>query len=102
MRINCPLCGDRPLEEFVYRGDATVTRPLRMQCWRSGPTMSICVIIPKGPTASIGAMPWDAAAGWWWTGIRSPMRSAGSGKPARPGAAGHEQTAIPYRPGPPD
>ena len=27
MRINCPLCGDRPLEEFVYRGDATVTRP---------------------------------------------------------------------------
>jgi sarcosine oxidase subunit delta len=27
MRIPCPLCGDRPLEEFVYRGDATVTRP---------------------------------------------------------------------------
>ncbi|WP_136660669.1 sarcosine oxidase subunit delta [Nitratireductor sp. XY-223] len=27
MRIPCPLCGARPLEEFVYRGDATVTRP---------------------------------------------------------------------------
>ncbi|MEX0302966.1 MAG: sarcosine oxidase subunit delta [Leisingera sp.] len=27
MRIPCPLCGDRPLEEFTYRGDATVTRP---------------------------------------------------------------------------
>ena len=27
MRITCPWCGDRPLEEFSYRGDATVTRP---------------------------------------------------------------------------
>lgn len=27
MRISCPLCGERPLEEFVYRGDATVSRP---------------------------------------------------------------------------
>ena len=27
MRISCPLCGERPLDEFVYRGDATVTRP---------------------------------------------------------------------------
>lgn len=27
MRITCPLCGDRPLEEFVYRGDATQPRP---------------------------------------------------------------------------
>lgn len=27
MRISCPLCGERPLEEFVYRGDATVKRP---------------------------------------------------------------------------
>jgi sarcosine oxidase subunit delta len=27
MRINCPYCGERALEEFTYRGDATVTRP---------------------------------------------------------------------------
>ena len=27
MRIKCPVCGERPLEEFTYRGDATVTRP---------------------------------------------------------------------------
>lgn len=27
MRITCPLCGVRPLEEFVYRGDATKSRP---------------------------------------------------------------------------
>ena len=27
MRIHCPLCGSRPLEEFVYRGDATAARP---------------------------------------------------------------------------
>lgn len=27
MRIICPLCGARPLEEFAYRGDATVCRP---------------------------------------------------------------------------
>jgi sarcosine oxidase subunit delta len=28
MRINCPLCGERGVEEFTYHGDATVTRPL--------------------------------------------------------------------------
>ncbi|MEW2915146.1 sarcosine oxidase subunit delta [Leisingera sp. JC11] len=36
MRIPCPLCGDRPLEEFVYRGDATLTRPAAdapMEAW---------------------------------------------------------------------
>ena len=28
MRITCPYCGTRGLEEFTYRGDATVKRPL--------------------------------------------------------------------------
>jgi methylglutamate dehydrogenase subunit B len=27
MRINCPHCGERSLDEFAYHGDATVTRP---------------------------------------------------------------------------
>ncbi len=27
MRINCPYCGERSLDEFVYYGDATVVRP---------------------------------------------------------------------------
>jgi sarcosine oxidase subunit delta len=27
MRIKGPYCGERALEEFTYRGDATVTRP---------------------------------------------------------------------------
>jgi heterotetrameric sarcosine oxidase delta subunit len=27
MRINCPFCGERALEEFSYLGDASVTRP---------------------------------------------------------------------------
>ena len=27
MRITCPYCGERPSEEFTYRGDATVKRP---------------------------------------------------------------------------
>jgi len=27
MRIPCPLCGERDQGEFVYRGDATLTRP---------------------------------------------------------------------------
>ncbi|GAN86477.1 sarcosine oxidase subunit delta [Komagataeibacter intermedius] len=27
MRLNCPCCGPRGLEEFTYRGDATVHRP---------------------------------------------------------------------------
>ena len=27
MRIKCPVCGDRPLEEYSYRGDAAVKRP---------------------------------------------------------------------------
>jgi sarcosine oxidase subunit delta len=27
MRINCPHCGTRGLEEFLYHGDASVKRP---------------------------------------------------------------------------
>jgi methylglutamate dehydrogenase subunit B len=27
MRINCPYCGERGLDEFAYHGDASVTRP---------------------------------------------------------------------------
>jgi sarcosine oxidase subunit delta len=27
MRIPCPHCGPRGLEEFIYHGDATVQRP---------------------------------------------------------------------------
>ena len=27
MRIDCPFCGERGLEEFTYRGDATRVRP---------------------------------------------------------------------------
>jgi methylglutamate dehydrogenase subunit B len=27
MRINCPCCGERSLDEYVYHGDAEVTRP---------------------------------------------------------------------------
>ncbi len=31
MRISCPYCGERALEEFTYRGDATVTRPTSLE-----------------------------------------------------------------------
>ena len=27
MLINCPHCGTRPVEEFTFNGDASVTRP---------------------------------------------------------------------------
>ncbi|MFA5902157.1 MAG: sarcosine oxidase subunit delta [Hyphomicrobium sp.] len=27
MRIACPYCGDRSLDEYIYSGDATVRRP---------------------------------------------------------------------------
>jgi heterotetrameric sarcosine oxidase delta subunit len=27
MRITCPYCGERSLDEFAYYGDATATRP---------------------------------------------------------------------------
>jgi len=27
MRIKCPYCGERALDEFTYLGDASVTRP---------------------------------------------------------------------------
>lgn len=27
MRIHCPYCGERGVEEYSYRGDATVRRP---------------------------------------------------------------------------
>ncbi len=28
MRITCPYCGERALQEFAYHGDATVRRPV--------------------------------------------------------------------------
>jgi sarcosine oxidase subunit delta len=31
MRIRCPYCGKRALEEFTYRGDATVSRPTSLE-----------------------------------------------------------------------
>ena len=31
MRIPCPHCGERGLEEFSYRGDATVRRPTSIE-----------------------------------------------------------------------
>ena len=27
MRLNCPFCGSRGIEEFSYAGDATLSRP---------------------------------------------------------------------------
>jgi heterotetrameric sarcosine oxidase delta subunit len=27
MRLTCPFCGERGLEEFTYAGDATLSRP---------------------------------------------------------------------------
>ncbi len=27
MRINCPYCGERSLDEYLYYGDATLVRP---------------------------------------------------------------------------
>jgi sarcosine oxidase subunit delta len=27
MRISCPHCGERGLDEFAYHGDASITRP---------------------------------------------------------------------------
>lgn len=27
MRIPCPFCGERDVHEFVFRGDASLTRP---------------------------------------------------------------------------
>ncbi|MBV1705080.1 MAG: sarcosine oxidase subunit delta [Hyphomicrobiales bacterium] len=27
MRLTCPHCGERPHDEFAYRGDATLRRP---------------------------------------------------------------------------
>jgi sarcosine oxidase subunit delta len=27
MRLICPFCGERGIEEFTYRGDATLARP---------------------------------------------------------------------------
>jgi sarcosine oxidase subunit delta len=36
MRLTCPFCGERGIEEFYYSGDATLTRPAAdapMQHW---------------------------------------------------------------------
>jgi sarcosine oxidase subunit delta len=36
MRLPCPFCGDRGIEEFSYAGDATLKRPAQdaaTACW---------------------------------------------------------------------
>lgn len=39
MRINCPWCGDRDIEEFVFGGDASPKRPepdeMEQEVWLS-------------------------------------------------------------------
>ena len=56
MRIKCPYCGERALEEFTYRGDATVRRPASLdpaveQAWVD---YVYSATIPQGCTRSIG------------------------------------------------
>ena len=56
MRIPCPYCGARTLEEFTYRGDATVTRPTAStrRDARPGSTTSTCATTRPAGIASSG------------------------------------------------
>ncbi len=68
MRIKCPYCGERALEEFTYRGDATVTRPDEPRVRapsKPGSITSISATIPRVSTASIGITAKAAMPGSW-------------------------------------
>ena len=67
MRIKCPYCGERALEEFTYRGDATVTRPTSLEPAPSKPgsITSISATIPRVSIASIGITAKAAMPGSW-------------------------------------
>ena len=66
MRIPCPFCGDRDVQEFTYLGDATVARPDRAtDAERDVRTTSTCATIPPGRIANTGITPPAAAPGSW-------------------------------------
>ena len=68
MRIKCPYCGERALEEFTYRGDATVKRPESLEPSASGTpgsTTSISATIRPASTRSIGTTAPAAILGSW-------------------------------------
>ena len=88
MRITCPYCGERALEEFTYRGDATVSAARRASSRapsEPGSTTSICATTRPGCIASI----WHHSAGChaWLRGDarhahardRQPSNSRGEG-----------------------
>lgn len=49
MRLTCPLCGTRPLEEFTYRGDAGPVRPSADQPMEDWVDYVYLRDNPKGP-----------------------------------------------------
>ncbi len=51
MRLTCPICGTRPLEEFTYRGDASVRRPPDFNPKNTGAWVDYVYMRdnPKGP-----------------------------------------------------
>ncbi len=89
MRIDCPLCGERPLEEFTYRGDASLKRPTGATA-DSQSAWSDYVYIrenPKGPHKEH----WRHAGGcgaWLVVGRNTATHEISDVKLARPGRGG--------------
>ena len=61
MRIKCPYCGERALEEFTYRGDATVTRPTSLEPGADRRVGRLC-LFPRQP-AGLHREHWHHGAG---------------------------------------
>ena len=71
MRITCPYCGTRNLDEFTYRGPIASRRPIGMP----GSTTSICGTIRPVLTKSSGITARAVTPGSKSRATRPPMRS---------------------------
>jgi methylglutamate dehydrogenase subunit B len=59
MRIPCPFCGERDGNEFVYRGDASLTRPGS----EAGEAAFVDYVYMRDNTAGVIAEHWYHAQG---------------------------------------
>lgn len=80
MRIHCPYCGTRGVEEFTYLGDATVRRPDPDAPEAAWVDYVYCVTTPLGRTRNTGITPRAVMAGWWSCVTRARTKSSVSGQ----------------------
>ena len=102
MRIKCPYCGERALEEFTYRGDATVTRPDSLE---QGARRLVDYVYFRDNPAGLHQEHWHHSAGChaWLVVTRNIItHEIVAVEFAGEGGRDHELPAQPARQGRPD